>query len=157
MTKVALVGGAHVHTPGFVKRLQARSEIEVKYVWDHDAGRAEKWAAELEAQTAAELDQIWSDAEISGAIICSETNRHKPLVLAGAEAGKHLSDQDKQRIDKEMDETFNKAASETRRLVETRIAQGGQAVDKERNVAETRLPQAVERLVDELERSVVRD
>jgi predicted dehydrogenase len=90
MTKVALVGGAHVHTPGFVKRLQARPEIAVKYVWDHDPGRAQKWAAELGAQTAADLDQIWSDAEISGVIICSETNRHKPLVLAGAEAGKHL-------------------------------------------------------------------
>ena len=90
MTQVALVGGAHVHTPGFVKRLQARPDVTVKYVWDHDAERAQKWAAELAAQTVADLDLIWSDPEISGAIICSETDRHKPLVLAGAEAGKHL-------------------------------------------------------------------
>ncbi len=90
MTRVALVGCAHVHTPGFVRRLQARPEITVKYVWDHDAERAERQAEALSTETVTDLDTVWSDSEVEGAIICSETNRHETLVLAGAAAGKHL-------------------------------------------------------------------
>jgi predicted dehydrogenase len=90
MVQVALVGCAHIHTPGFVKRLKARSDIRVKYVWDHDPGRAKKQAQTLSAQIVTELDKVWSDGEIAGAIICSETNRHEALVLAAAAAKKHL-------------------------------------------------------------------
>ncbi len=89
MKQVALVGCAHIHTPGFVKRLQARDDVRVAAVWDHDAGRAARWSAELGAPTT-ELDAIWSDSGIAAAIVCAETNRHEPLVLAGAAAGKHL-------------------------------------------------------------------
>jgi predicted dehydrogenase len=90
MIQVALVGCAHIHTPGFVKRLKARSDIRVRYVWDHDPGRAKRQAETLSAQTVTELDKVWSDGEIAGAIICSETDRHEMLVLAGAAAKKHL-------------------------------------------------------------------
>ncbi len=90
MTQVALVGGAHVHTPDFIKRLNDRPDINVKFVWDHDAERARVRAEALNSQTVASLDEIWHDDDIPGVIICSETNRHEPLVLAAAAAGKHL-------------------------------------------------------------------
>jgi predicted dehydrogenase len=90
MIEVALVGCAHIHTPGFVRRLQARSDVKVKFVWDHAPERAHKQASALSAQTVAEVDEIWSDPGIEGAIICSETDRHGPLVLAGAAAKMHL-------------------------------------------------------------------
>ncbi len=90
MVQVALVGCGHIHTPDFVKRLQARSDVKVKVVWDHLPERAEKRAQDLAARTVTEVDQVWSDAEIDGAIICSETDRHEGLVLAGAAAKKHL-------------------------------------------------------------------
>ena len=90
MTQVALVGCAHIHTPGFIKRMNARSDVSVKYVWDHDADRAGKRANELSAQTVTDLAQIWTDNDITGVIVCSETDRHEPLVLAAAENGKHM-------------------------------------------------------------------
>ena len=90
MVQVALAGCGHIHTPGFVKRLQARSDVQVKYVWDHDAARAGKQAEALSTRTVLEVDQIWDDPQVTGVIICSETNRHEALVLAGAAAGKHL-------------------------------------------------------------------
>jgi predicted dehydrogenase len=37
-----------------------------------------------------DLTKIWSDAEIKGVVICSETDRHKDLVLAAAAAGKNM-------------------------------------------------------------------
>jgi len=90
MVKIALVGGAHIHTPGFIKRLNNRSDVSVKYVWDHDLDRAERRAAALETQVVTDVDSIWADSDVEAVIVCAETNRHEPLVLSAAEAGKHL-------------------------------------------------------------------
>lgn len=90
MTNVALVGCGHIHTPGFVKRLQNRSDITVTAVWDHTRPRAEKRAAELKAPVVDDLDAIWNDESIRAALICSETDRHAELVTAAAGAGKHM-------------------------------------------------------------------
>src|SRR5690349_9288625 len=87
--QLALIGGAHIHTPNFIKRLGARRDVRVVAVWDHDAARARRRAEELGATTR-ELPAIWEDAAIEGAIVCAETDRHEELVLAAAGAGKHL-------------------------------------------------------------------
>jgi predicted dehydrogenase len=87
---LAFVGCAHIHTPGFVNLLKKRQDATVKSVWDHDAARAEKRAKELGAQVVKDVSQIWSDLEIAAVVICSETNRHHDLVLAAAQAGKHM-------------------------------------------------------------------
>ena len=89
-TELALVGCAHIHTPGFVKRIQARSDVKVKYVWDHNQARAERWASELSATVVTELDRIWTDRAVPAVIICTETNRHLDVVLPAAAARKHL-------------------------------------------------------------------
>jgi len=90
MINVALVGCAHIHTPGFVTRLQNRDDVTVKYVWDHQAGRAERWAAELDAIRVDHPAPVWTDDQISAVIICAETDRHLPLVEAAAVAQKHM-------------------------------------------------------------------
>jgi predicted dehydrogenase len=90
MATVALVGCAHIHTPGFVKRLQARSDVAVKFVWDHQPERAAKQAEALNSRTIAEVGEVWTDPQIDGVIICSETDRHEPLVLAAAAAKKRI-------------------------------------------------------------------
>lgn len=87
---VALVGAAHIHTPSYIKLLQKRKDVTVKYVWDHDAARAAKAAKELGANVATDAAQIWSDPSIVAVVICSETARHKELILDAAKAGKHM-------------------------------------------------------------------
>jgi predicted dehydrogenase len=89
-TFLALVGGAHIHTPGFIERLNIRSDVAVKYVWDHDPARAQKRAESLNSKSTTDLNIIWNDTSIQGVIICSETYRHEPLVLAAVGAGKHI-------------------------------------------------------------------
>ncbi|NIP35315.1 MAG: hypothetical protein GWN39_10155 [Thermoplasmata archaeon] len=59
-------------------------------------------------------------------------------------------------IDKEIDDEFQGAHSQTRRLVEDRIEQGRQQVDQSRRDAQGNLTQAVDRLVEELESSIVK-
>ena len=87
---VALVGCAHIHTPGFVNLMKGRTEVKVKYVWDHDPARAKKRAGDLQTATTSNLDDIWKDEEIKAVVICSETNRHLDLVSQAANAGKHM-------------------------------------------------------------------
>lgn len=90
MHQIALVGCAHIHTPGFIDRINKRADIQVKYVWDHQPERAEKRAGDLKAQTVSDLSTIWNDAAVEAVIICSETNRHEELVLPAAQAKKHI-------------------------------------------------------------------
>lgn len=86
---LAFVGCAHIHTPGFINLLKGRSDVTVKYVWDHLPARAEKRGAELGAKVVTDLNEIWNDASVSGVVICSETNRHPALVKAASAAKKH--------------------------------------------------------------------
>ena len=89
-TQLALIGCAHIHTPGFVKRLLARSsEFTVKWVWDHDAERAAANASLLGA-TVIDLASIWRAGDVKAVVVCAETDRHQPLVEAAAAARKHL-------------------------------------------------------------------
>ena len=90
MTNVGLVGAAHIHTPNFVKTMKARTDLRVTKVWDHDAERAARNAEALGAQVVPDPAEIWSDASIPAVVICSETDRHRGLVLAATAAKKHL-------------------------------------------------------------------
>jgi predicted dehydrogenase len=87
---VALVGVAHIHTPGCIDLLKKRSDVRLAYVWDHQADRAKKRAKETGAQSVSDLNVIWSAPEVTAVIILSETNLHAKLVLAAAQARKNL-------------------------------------------------------------------
>lgn len=87
---LSFVGCAHIHTPQFVKLVKGRPDVKIKSVWDHDAERAERNAKALGCPVVANPEAIWSDQEVSAVVICSETNRHLELVLAGAKAKKHM-------------------------------------------------------------------
>jgi predicted dehydrogenase len=89
--EVAFVGVAHIHTPEFIGILkQRKGDVTCKYVWDHDAARAQKRAKELNATVVDDLEKIWSDPHIKAVIICSETKLHKDLILAAAKAHKQV-------------------------------------------------------------------
>jgi predicted dehydrogenase len=89
-TNLSLAGAAHIHTPGFIKRLLARTDVRVTHVWDHDAARAARRAAELGAQTVANAADLWRDDAPKNVIVCSETNWHEKLVSPAALARKNL-------------------------------------------------------------------
>jgi predicted dehydrogenase len=90
MKKFAIIGCAHIHTPGFVKKFQARQDSVVTSVWDHDSVRAKKTADVLGARVAGSYTEILKDAEIDGVVVCNETIDHEKVVLDIAKAKKHL-------------------------------------------------------------------
>lgn len=85
--KVAILGAWHVHADDYVK--VALKLGEVVGVYDSNAERRTKFAQKYsipEFTTAEEL--FASDAQ--GVICCSATNEHKNLIIAAANAGKHI-------------------------------------------------------------------
>ncbi len=90
MKKIALIGCAHIHTPSFIKKIQARQDTEVKWVFDHNLERAQKNAEVLGSRVNEKLADILKDPEISGVIVCNETKDHQKVVLEIAKAKKHL-------------------------------------------------------------------
>lgn len=85
--KVAWVGTAHIHTPGFVDLVTKRGVSSVG-VWDHDAARAAKNAEKLSTKVAT-LDDL-ATADVDGYVVCSETNRHLELIEKLAKTGKPI-------------------------------------------------------------------
>jgi len=89
MQITAFLGVAHIHTPGFVAKLQDRADVKVKAVADHDAARAQK-TADVFGASVLNVQAILADPEITSVIICSETVHHRDLVTRAAAAGKHM-------------------------------------------------------------------
>lgn len=89
-TALALLGAAHMHTPMFLQVLKTREDVEVKHVWDHDAARAARRAAECGAKPAKTAADVLGDASVAGVVVLSETSLHAELAVAAAKAGKHV-------------------------------------------------------------------
>jgi predicted dehydrogenase len=70
--------------------MREQEDVEVASVWDHDAERAARFARELGAPVAADVDAVWGNPELDGVVICSETDRHAGLVMAAAAARKNM-------------------------------------------------------------------
>ncbi|MCY3797704.1 MAG: Gfo/Idh/MocA family oxidoreductase [Chloroflexi bacterium] len=91
MKTIAFLGAAHIHSPGFIKRVKERAgQFAVKAVWDSQPARARIAAQQLSCVSAAGYKELLADAEIEAVIICSETSLHRELVEATAAAGKDV-------------------------------------------------------------------
>ncbi len=73
MKNISLIGTAHIHTPGFVKRLNARNDIKVISVWDHDQIRAQQNADLLNSKTIKDYTSVLNNPDLDAVIICSES------------------------------------------------------------------------------------
>ena len=87
---LALVGGAHIHAPGYLEHIKTTPGFKLKSVWDPDGQRAARRAEICGSKVVRSLDEIWGDRDIAGVIICSETFRHRELVPAAAAAKKPM-------------------------------------------------------------------
>ncbi len=90
VVSIALVGGAHIHAPGYLEHIKSTPGLKLKSVWDPDAQRAAKRAEICGSQVVKNLGDILGDSEIAGVIICSETFRHAELVPLVAAAKKPM-------------------------------------------------------------------
>jgi len=87
---LAMVGGAHIHAPGFANRMADAGNVNTLYVWDPDQEVAQERQQVTGGEIADSPEEIFNDPDVDGVVICSQTNLHSKLVPAAASAGKHL-------------------------------------------------------------------
>lgn len=87
---LALVGGAHIHAPGFAETMAGTEGVVTKYVWDPDSETARRRQEVTGGSIVDDPSVIYNDSEVDGLIICSQTDRHIDLVPPATRAGKHL-------------------------------------------------------------------
>lgn len=90
MHRLALLGCAHIHTPGFIKMIAQRDDARIVAVYDDDPQRAARNAEQLNVPVVDDLEWLLADDQLDAVIVCAETGKHERLVLAAAEADKHL-------------------------------------------------------------------
>jgi predicted dehydrogenase len=90
MFHVAMLSGWHAHAKGYANALDEMPEVKISAVWDEDPERGEAWAAELGVDFVPELDAVLSRADVDGVVCAAPTNRHDEILVAAANAGKHI-------------------------------------------------------------------
>ncbi|MEA3440458.1 MAG: Gfo/Idh/MocA family oxidoreductase [Chloroflexota bacterium] len=84
--KVGIMSLAHHHAEAYIQKLRAIPQVELLGVADEDKNRGERIAEQHETRFFRTYEELIS-AGPDGVIICSENNKHLPLVELAADAG----------------------------------------------------------------------
>jgi predicted dehydrogenase len=90
MLNVAMLSGWHAHAKGYARRLGEMPEVKITCVWDEVPERGEEWAKELKADWVPSLDDVLARSDVDGVVIDAPSNMHADIMVAAAEAGKHI-------------------------------------------------------------------
>jgi predicted dehydrogenase len=84
---VVLLGAAHIHVRGLAPVVRSLGGVRIVSVWDHDPVRAARWASALDADVDPDVEAALDAGASRGALVYSETSRHRALVSAAARRG----------------------------------------------------------------------
>jgi 1,5-anhydro-D-fructose reductase (1,5-anhydro-D-mannitol-forming) len=88
--RIGLVSFWHLHGADYARAAAEHADVEVVAVWDEDHARGRKEAAARGIPFVDSLEALLADDSIDGVVICSPTSDHRDVVIACAEAGKHI-------------------------------------------------------------------
>lgn len=90
MIKVAILSFWHVHAHDYTKQAMEHPGTQVVALWDELPERGKKEATERELKWFDSLEQLLADNEIDAVIVNSPTNMHREVIIAAANANKHI-------------------------------------------------------------------
>jgi predicted dehydrogenase len=90
MVKVLMLSKWHVHAAEYARTINAQPDAKVSCVWDEDAERGQKWAAELGVPFEADLDKALARSDVDAVAVDTPTSDHCKVMVAAAKAGKHI-------------------------------------------------------------------
>jgi 1,5-anhydro-D-fructose reductase (1,5-anhydro-D-mannitol-forming) len=90
MIKVAILSFWHVHARDYTKQAIEHPDTEVVAVWDEVPERGKKEAAERGVTFYESLMELLANKNIDGVIVDVPTDRHREIIIAAANAGKHI-------------------------------------------------------------------
>lgn len=89
MPKIAVVSVAHIHSRSFCEELCKLTSGKHPYViWDENAERGAKYAADFGCAFEPDLDKVLADPAVEGFAVCAENTRHLPLLRKVLPVGK---------------------------------------------------------------------
>ncbi|MCZ6675750.1 MAG: Gfo/Idh/MocA family oxidoreductase [Candidatus Poribacteria bacterium] len=90
MIKVAKLSFAHVHAKGYARQILENPETELVAVWDEAEYGGREAAEEYNVPFYSDLDAALSLAEVDAVVVDAVTSDHPKVMVAAAEAGKHI-------------------------------------------------------------------
>jgi 1,5-anhydro-D-fructose reductase (1,5-anhydro-D-mannitol-forming) len=108
---IGLLSFAHVHARGYADQVRDHPDCTIVAVWDEDPVRGGAEAEKRNVQFLSSLDEVLAIPEIDGVVVNAPTSMHRELLIAAAQAGKHIF------TEKSLTITLEEA-SEVRRAIE---------------------------------------
>ncbi|GAB3801126.1 Gfo/Idh/MocA family oxidoreductase [Humibacter antri] len=87
---VAVLSFWHVHAGDYAKTALQHPQTELVAVWDDDAARGRKGAAEFGIDFEPDLDALLARDDVDAVTITTSTKDHRSVMLKAAAAGKHI-------------------------------------------------------------------
>ncbi len=90
MIRVALLSYWHVHAKDYAKQATEHPSSEIVAVWDELPERGRKEAQSMKVPFYENLHELLSQNDIDAVIVSAPTHMHRDIMVAAAQAGKHI-------------------------------------------------------------------
>lgn len=90
MIRVAVVSFWHVHAGDYARQATEHPDTKIVAVWDEIPERGRAAAAKLGVRFYEHLEDMLASPDIDAVIITTPTNVHREVLIAAAQAGKHI-------------------------------------------------------------------
>ncbi len=90
MIRVAMLSFWHVHAADYAKQAAEHPDTEIAAVWDELPERGRREAEARRVRFYDKLDELLAQPDIDAVIVDTPTNLHRDVMVAAAQAGKHI-------------------------------------------------------------------
>ena len=90
MIGIAKLSFAHVHAKGYANAVRENPDTELVAVWDEEEYGGRQIAEEYRIPFSTDLDQILGRDDVDAVVVDAVTSDHPRVIVAAAEAGKHI-------------------------------------------------------------------
>jgi predicted dehydrogenase len=87
---IALLSFAHVHARGYADQVRDHPDCATLAIWDEDPERGQAEADKRGVDFYHELDDVLARDDVDGVVIDAPTSMHRDIIIAAANAGKHI-------------------------------------------------------------------
>lgn len=88
--RVAVLSFWHVHAGDYTRRTIEHPDTELVTIWDDDEERGKAAAEQYGVEYTSDLEALFAREDIDAVTVTTETNRHRDIMVAAANAGKHI-------------------------------------------------------------------
>jgi predicted dehydrogenase len=86
----AILSFWHVHARGYAKQLGERPDCAIVAVWDELPERGKRMAEQLNVPFIEELQAVLANPDVDAVVVNAPSSMHPEVLIAAAEAGKHI-------------------------------------------------------------------